>query len=115
MLAPMARSKRSRLSHVGRRGEARMVDVSEKPETRRRAVAEGEVRISAKAARLVRANAMKKGDVLATARLAGIAGAKRTADLIPLCHPLRLDDIDVRVEATRAGRVRVRAEILARD
>ena len=91
-----------------------MVDVSAKPDTDRRAVAEGFVRLSREALRLVRANAMEKGDVLATARLAGIAGAKRTADLIPLCHPLRLDAIDVRPEAV-AGGVRVRAEVRARD
>jgi cyclic pyranopterin phosphate synthase len=106
---------RSRLSHVDEKGAARMVDVSAKPETARRAVARGEVRISAEAARLVRANAIEKGDVLATARLAGIAGAKRLPDLVPLCHPLRLDAVDVDVRLGRAGVVSIRAEARARE
>jgi cyclic pyranopterin phosphate synthase len=106
---------RRRLSHVGARGEARMVDVSAKPETPRRAVAEGRVRISAEAARLVRANAIAKGDVLATARLAGIAGAKRVPDLVPLCHPLRLDGIDVDVVLARGNDVSIRATVSARE
>jgi cyclic pyranopterin monophosphate synthase len=102
------------LTHVDARGAARMVDVTEKPETRRRAVAEGFVAMSSAAARAVRSNAVKKGDVLATARIAGIAAAKRTADLVPLCHPLRLDAVVVDLRATARG-VRVRAEVGARD
>jgi cyclic pyranopterin phosphate synthase len=100
---------------VDARGAARMVDVSEKPETERRAVAEGAVRLSARARRLVRANALEKGDVLATARLAGIQAAKRAADLIPLCHPLRIDAVDVSVVAPPRGPVRIRAEVRVRD
>jgi cyclic pyranopterin phosphate synthase len=72
-----------------------MVDVGEKAVTKRRAVAEGCVRMSADAFAQVRSNSLAKGDVLAVARLAGIQGAKRTAELIPLCHPLALDQIDV--------------------
>lgn len=83
------------LSHVGPDGRARMVDVGEKPVTRRTAVAEGRVRMSTEAFDLVRRNAVAKGDVLAVARLAGIQAAKRTAELVPLCHPLALDQIEV--------------------
>ena len=92
-----------------------MVDVSNKPETSRRAVAAGAVRISKEAARLVRADAIAKGDVLGTARLAGIAAAKRVPDLVPLCHPLRLDRIDVDVVLARGGTVEIRAEVAARE
>jgi cyclic pyranopterin phosphate synthase len=92
-----------------------MVDVSAKSETQRRAVAVGEVALSREAARLVRANAIAKGDVLSTARLAGIQAAKKTAEWIPLCHPLRLDAIDVRVENAPRARVAIRAEVRARD
>lgn len=102
------------LTHVGRRGEARMVDVSGKSETDRRALAEGFVRLSAATLGLVRADRLKKGDVLATARLAGIGAVKRTADLIPLCHPLRVDGVTVDVAAVRGG-VRVRADVRAHD
>ena len=76
-----------------------MVDVGDKPVTVREAVAEGTVRMSEEAFALVRDNAVAKGDVLAVARVAGIAGAKRTADLIPLCHPLALDVVEVNAEA----------------
>ena len=83
------------LSHLGPDGAARMVDVGGKDVTRREATAEGRVRMSAEAFVLVRSNQVAKGDVLAVARLAGIQGAKRTAELIPLCHPLALDRVDV--------------------
>jgi cyclic pyranopterin phosphate synthase len=91
-----------------------MVDVSVKPETDRRAVAEGFVRLSSEALRLVRKNAVKKGDVVATARLAGIAATKRTAELIPLCHPLRIDGVEVDVAPGRGG-IAVTATVRARD
>lgn len=83
------------LSHLGPDGGARMVDVGGKAITRREAVAEGCVRMSVEAFTLVQSNSLAKGDVLGTARIAGIQGAKRTAELIPLCHPLALDRIDV--------------------
>ena len=84
-----------KLSHIGPGGEARMVDVGAKPVTERTARAEGAVTMSAAAFELVRSNAVAKGDVLGTARIAGIQAAKRTAELIPLCHPLPLDQIEV--------------------
>lgn len=80
-----------------------MVDVSAKPATARIAVARGFVRVSAAARRLVRAGAVKKGDPLQAARIAGIMAAKGTADLIPLCHPLPLTGVDVQVELAPGG------------
>lgn len=87
-----------RLSHVGAGGEPRMVDVGEKPPTVREAVARGRIRIARPALRLIRAGRTKKGDPLQTARLAGVMAAKRTAELIPLCHPLALSFVDVVLE-----------------
>ena len=92
-----------RLTHVGPDGAARMVDVSDKPSTGREAVARGRVRMSRAAARLAASGGGKKGDPLQTARLAGIMAAKRTADLIPLCHPLQLSFVDVTLTARRDG------------
>ncbi|HYC23489.1 MAG TPA: cyclic pyranopterin monophosphate synthase MoaC [Candidatus Bathyarchaeia archaeon] len=107
----MSERGRSSLSHVDESGRARMVDVGEKQVTRRVAVARGSVRMQPATARLVRAGAIEKGDVVATARLAGIMAAKRTSELIPLCHPLPLDFVDVRLEVdTRAGAVTIEAE-----
>jgi cyclic pyranopterin phosphate synthase len=83
------------LSHLDSEGRARMVDVGSKPDTERVAVAAGEVRMKPETLALIRAGNMKKGDVLATAQLAGIMAAKRTADLIPLCHPLPLTHVVV--------------------
>ncbi|MGW5456266.1 bifunctional molybdenum cofactor biosynthesis protein MoaC/MoaB [Nocardia sp. NPDC003979] len=85
----------SELSHVDREGRARMVDVSAKPDTTRIAVAAGELQTTAEVVRLVRADGMPKADVLSTARLAGIAGAKKTSELIPLCHQLALSSVKV--------------------
>ena len=83
------------LSHVDAAGRARMVDVSGKPVTERVAVAEGQVRMSREAFDQVAANAVAKGDVLAVAEVAGVMAAKRTGELIPLCHPLGLDLVTV--------------------
>ena len=83
------------LSHLDEAGRARMVDVGGKPETERTAVAEGQVRMSREAFELVAANAVAKGDVLAVAEVAGVMAAKRTGELIPLCHPLGLDVVTV--------------------
>jgi cyclic pyranopterin phosphate synthase len=86
------------LSHLDSEGRARMVDVGHKPDTQRVAVAAGEVRMKLETLALIRAGNVKKGDVLATAQLAGIMAAKRTADLIPLCHPLSLTHVEVTCE-----------------
>ena len=80
-----------------------MVDVGAKPETEREAIAEASVKMSAAAVRAIRARAIKKGDPLQTARLAGILAAKRTADLIPLCHQLPLSHVDVDLRPSRRG------------
>ena len=83
------------LTHIGKRGQARMVDVSEKAATERVAIAEGCLVMSAKTLELVLAGNAKKGDVLGAARIAGIMAAKRTSELIPLCHPLALSKIEM--------------------
>jgi cyclic pyranopterin phosphate synthase len=85
----------NQLSHLDEAGRARMVDVGHKPDTERSAMARGEVRMRLETLGLIQAGAMKKGDVLTVAQLAGVMGAKRTAELIPLCHPLPLTHIDV--------------------
>ena len=85
------------LSHVDDSGKARMVDVSEKPVTVRTASATGRVRMSREAFEAVQKNAVSKGDVLTVAQVAGITAGKRTGELIPLCHPLGLDALDVSV------------------
>ena len=104
----MATSTRKRpvpegLTHADAQGRVRMVDVSDKAVTSRMAVATGFVRVSAAARRLVRTGAVKKGDPLQAARLAGIMAAKGTATLIPLCHPLSLTAVQVDVELARGG------------
>ena len=91
------------LTHVDKRGRARMVDVGAKPITRREAVARGRIWISSEALTLVRRGRIAKGDPLETARLAGIMAAKRTAELIPLCHPLPLSHVAVELTARRDG------------
>jgi cyclic pyranopterin monophosphate synthase len=96
-------SGRPTLSHVDASGEVRMVDVSAKDVTAREAVAGGRITMSREAIRQIRAGAIKKGDPLQTARLAGIMAAKRTAELIPLCHPLPLTFIDVTLTERRDG------------
>ena len=90
----------ARLTHLDDAGGARMVDVGGKDVTDRRAVAAATVRMSADALRAVREGNAPKGDVIGTARIAGIQAAKRTAELIPLCHPLPLSFVDVRIELT---------------
>lgn len=86
------------LSHLDASGRARMVDVTAKPVTARRAVATGEVQMSAEAFARVRDATSAKGDVIAVAELAGVMAAKRTGDLVPLCHPVPLDRVEVTVE-----------------
>lgn len=99
-----------KLSHLDQAGRARMVDVSTKPVTVRTAVAEGAVRMSPEAFRAVAEQALEKGDVLAVSELAGTMAAKRTAELIPLCHPVALDhvEIDATLDESLPG-VRIRA------
>jgi cyclic pyranopterin phosphate synthase len=92
-----------KLSHVDKQGRVAMVDTSGKPVTKRKAVASARVLMSAKTVKAVREQTTPKGDPLETARLAGIMAAKRTSDLIPLCHPLALSHADVRAELQNSG------------
>jgi cyclic pyranopterin monophosphate synthase len=110
------------LTHFDHSGRARMVDVGEKPESQRVAVAAGRVRMAGETVELIRAGRAAKGDVLAVAQVAAVMGAKRTADLIPMCHPLMLTRIDVAfelrdqdvlIEATVATRGRTGVEMEA--
>jgi cyclic pyranopterin monophosphate synthase len=95
--------KKKKLSHLDAQGAARMVDVSDKAVTVREAVARGRIRIAPAAMRLARAGKLRKGGVAEVARLAGIQAAKRTADAIPLCHPLDLTHVDVDLTPRRDG------------
>ena len=99
-----------KLTHLDERGRPRMVDVGGKPESERTAMAEGAVRMSREAFDMVAAQALAKGNVLAVAEVAGIMGAKRTGDLIPLCHPIGLDlaEVEARLEPELPG-VRITA------
>ena len=109
----MSNVDEGRLTHVDADGAARMVDVSAKPDTARMARAAGSIRMARATLAAIVANDVKKGDVLGVARLAGIMAAKRTADLIPLCHPLPLTDVSVELtpDDTLPG---LRVEAIAR-
>ena len=103
-----------KLSHLDQAGHARMVDVGDKPLMDRSAVATGTIRMSAEAFRRVAEQAIAKGDVLAVSEVAGTLAAKRTAELIPLCHPLGLDHVEVEASLAEAlPGVRVRASVRA--
>jgi cyclic pyranopterin phosphate synthase len=101
------------LTHTDARGNARMVDVGDKDVTRREAVAEGFITLSPVAFTAVLERKARKGDVLATAQIAGIQGAKRASDLIPLCHPIPLSSVDVELD-TEVDTSRVRCRATAR-
>jgi cyclic pyranopterin monophosphate synthase len=87
-----------KLSHIDQQGQAHMVDVAHKPENERSAVAKGEVHLQPETVALIREGLMKKGDVLTVAQIAGIQAAKRTAELIPLCHPIPIHQVSVELE-----------------
>ena len=98
-------------THFDGKGQAHMVDVGAKPATHRVAVASGRISMQPATLRLIAAGRAKKGDVLGVAELAGVMGAKRTSELIPLCHPLPLTDLQVTITPDRAnGSLRIRAE-----
>jgi cyclic pyranopterin phosphate synthase len=99
----MADRAKPELSHVGPEGSARMVDVGGKEVTRREAIARGSIQISEAAMHLIREGKSAKGNVVETARIAGVLAAKRTSELIPLCHPLPIDFVDVRIVETDSG------------
>ena len=98
-----ARAAQPKLSHVDQQGRVTMVDVGDKPVTVREAVARGSIRMSREAIAQIRAGAVKKGDPLQAARLAGIMGAKQTSALIPLCHPLPISSANVELIPTATG------------
>ncbi len=100
-----------KLSHFDETGASRMVDVSEKEATLRTARASGSVRMNPTTLALLRDRGLAKGDVLEVSRLAGIMGAKRTGELIPLCHPLGLDGVELSLRAEEPDRVRVEAVV----
>jgi cyclic pyranopterin phosphate synthase len=99
----MARKPAPKLSHVDARGRVTMVDVADKPVTTREAIARGSITMSREALRQIRTGAVKKGDPLQAARLAGIMAAKQTSALIPLCHPLPISSANVDLVPTRLG------------
>lgn len=92
-----------KLSHTSNEGKANMVDVGHKPDQLRTAIAEGTISLSEETIRLISENEMKKGDVLTIAEIAGIQGAKRTSELIPLCHPLNLTKVDITATIVENG------------
>jgi cyclic pyranopterin monophosphate synthase len=107
-------AKMKRLTHIRTDGRAQMVDVSAKPMSKRRAVAAGKIRLQRETLDLIASNQIAKGNVFATARIAGIQGAKQTAQLIPLCHPLPLGDVKIDIVTSNNGaEVRCTAQTIA--
>ena len=99
-------------THFNDQGRAKMVDVGEKPVTTRTAVAAGRVLVNEETFALIRSGGMKKGDVLTVAQVAGVMGAKRTPDIIPMCHPILIDGIDLKLWLDEERRsVEIRAEV----
>ncbi len=103
----MVEDDSERLSHIDSAGQARMIDVGEKSITRRSASASAVCSMNAATAEAIRSNAMRKGDVLQVARLAGIGAAKRTDELIPLCHSVPLDSVDIAFDWIESSRLRI--------
>jgi len=100
----------AKFSHTDKKGEAKMVDVGSKPDVKRIAIAKGSIFLAKETVKLIKANQMKKGDVLAVAKIAGIQAAKQTSSLIPLCHPLPLTNIDVNLEI-KADKINIEAKV----
>ena len=92
-----------KFSHIDEKGKANMVDVAHKPDQTRIAIAEGEIILQEETINLIKDNLIKKGDVLTIAEIAGIQGAKKTSELVPLCHPLSLTKVEVKAELTHKG------------
>ncbi len=110
----MTQSNANELSHLNSKGQAHMVDVSEREITTRLACASGKVLLSGEVVALLRGGGVPKGDVLSTARIAGIMGAKRTVDLIPLCHPIAITGLELDVRVVDEG-VAISAEVKTSD
>jgi cyclic pyranopterin phosphate synthase len=111
----VAKAKTQELTHLDERGQARMVDVGEKATSRRTAVARGSLHMQPATLRALKAGNTPKGDVLAVARVAGIQAAKRTAELIPMCHPLRLTSVKLSLEPRGKDRIDIEARVEADD
>ena len=109
-----APGKERRMTHVDSEGRARMVDVSHKPKVRRTASAFGRILLSPQTVLLIRENQIQKGDVLTVAKIAAIGGAKRTANLIPLCHNIEIDQVDLELTLTE-GSVDIRSTAICTD
>jgi cyclic pyranopterin monophosphate synthase len=107
-------SRSEQFTHLDARGAARMVDVADKPVTAREAVASGRLTVNERVVELLREGALPKGDALAVARIAGIQGAKRTSELIPLCHPIGIAGVNVDLEVQDAA-VLIRARVKTAD
>jgi cyclic pyranopterin phosphate synthase len=105
----------SKLTHFDTDGNSRMVDVGLKPATRRTAVASGLIQMKSDTLRLIKDHQIQKGDVLEVARLAGIMSTKRTSELIPLCHPLRLDSVQIEFTYLDEASIRITATVAATD
>jgi cyclic pyranopterin phosphate synthase len=105
----------ARLTHLDSKGKARMVDVGGKKATRRTAEARGRVRVGRRVLEMLQKEGLPKGDLFATAQIAGIQAAKRTHELIPLCHPLRITHVEVKVRVRGADAVEITAEVRAED
>ena len=101
----------AKLSHLKSTGEARMVDIGGKDVTEREAIAKGTVKMKPSTLQQIKAAGLKKGDVLATARIAGIMAAKKTPDLIPLCHPILISDIAIDFDLSREDSIGVTATV----
>lgn len=99
-----------KFSHTDKKGKAKMVNVGTKPDVKRLAIAKGTIKLAKQTIKLIKANQLKKGDVLAVAKIAGIQAAKQTSSLIPLCHPLLLTGIDVDFEI-KADKIAIEAKV----
>lgn len=104
----------NKLSHIDDKGHARMVDVSQKPKVRRTAIAKGTILLAGETLKLIEDGMLKKGDCLATARIAGISAAKKTWDLIPLCHNIEIDHVSVDLTLTDNG-IEIEAKTVCTD
>lgn len=98
-------------THLDKNGKVKMVDVSEKKITNRKAIAAGEIKMKAETLKMIKAGEIKKGAVLETARIAGIMGAKKTSELIPMCHPLLLSSIKIDFDSDFSDRIKIKGEV----
>ena len=108
------RKNKMKLTHVDKKGKAQMVDVSKKPRVRRTAIAKGKIKLKTETIRQLKKGLLKKGDALSVAKIAGILGAKKTSDLIPLCHNIEIDNIDLNFKIVKDG-IDIEAKVVCTD